>query len=91
MTFAEIRDEIDAYNWRKETTIKEREQTQAVTDYQLAQLIGYMVHDPKKYPRTIDKAYPGLFERKKQDWRESKANFARFAEEHNRQRGGGTA
>ena len=88
MTFVEIRDEIDAYNRRRKMTVKEQQQLQAVTDYQLAQLVGVMFNDPKKYPKDLKKAYPGLFSGAPGSWRESKDQFQKFAEEFNRQRGG---
>jgi hypothetical protein len=88
MTFVEVRDEIDAYNRRRKIAVKEQQQIQAAGDYQLAQLIGIMFNDPKKYPKNIKKAYPDLFD-SVGGWRENKENWKKYAEEFNRLRGGG--
>lgn len=85
MTFAEVRDEVDAFNRRRKIRAKEQQQLQAVTDYQLAQLIGLAFNDPKKYPKDIRKAYPYLFD-SSADWRENKEQFRRYAEEFNARR-----
>jgi hypothetical protein len=85
MTYAEVRDEVDAFNRRRKMKIKEQQQIQALADYQLAQLIGVAYNDPKKFPKNIKKAYPHLFD-SSEDWRESKDQFRRYAEEFNARR-----
>ena len=53
----------------------------ASCDYALAQLIGISVNDPKRYPKNLKKAYPGLFGG--QDWRDSKEAMSRYVAAHN--------
>lgn len=87
MTYPEVVDEINAYGRRREADLREREQIRAKMDYQLAQLIGVMFHEPKKYPNSLKAAYPDLFGGASGGWRESKAQWQKYAEEFNRQRG----
>jgi hypothetical protein len=61
MTYIEVIEEIEAYNKRHENEYKEQMRLRASMDYQLAQLIGIAFNDPKKYPKTLQKAYPELF------------------------------
>lgn len=84
MTFAEVRDEVDAFNRRRKMKIKDQQQIQALADYQLAQLIGVAFNDPRKFPKNIKKVYPHLFG--SEDWRENKEQFRRYAEEFNARR-----
>lgn len=86
MTYVEVSDEIEAFNHRLEAEIQLQMRSQAQLDYQLAQLIGAAISDPKKYPRTLQKAYPNLFKSSAQSWQASKEQFQKFADEHNRQR-----
>ncbi len=90
MTYQEIIDEIDAYNRRRESDTKDCLHTRAALDYHLAQLIVTAFNDPKKYPTTLQNAYPELFkeEARESSWQESKSQFKAYAEVFNRQRGG---
>ena len=86
MTYPEVVDEINAYYRRRESRIQEQKQLRAMMDYQLAQLIGAIYHDPKKFPKTLRAAYPDLFPKPPSGWQEHKAQFRQYAEEFNRQR-----
>lgn len=86
MTYSEVVDEINAYGRRREADFHAKEQLRAKMDYQFAQLIGVMVHEPKKYPKTLQAAYPDLFAGGSGRWKSSKEQFKRYAEEFNRQR-----
>jgi hypothetical protein len=49
--------------------------------YQTAQLISVMTWDPKKAP-TIEKAFPGLFDREEEEvplWKRQQAGMAAYA------------
>jgi hypothetical protein len=89
MTYLEAAEEINAYYKRRDNGEKRQEQIRALMDYQLAQLIGTIVHDPKHYPDSLDAAYPELFKekRKPENWKAQKADFALWAAEFNRRRG----
>ena len=89
MTYMEVVEEIEAFNRRHENEYKEKSRFRASFDYQLAQLIGIAFNEPKKYPKTLQRAYPELYQKRQITWQEHKENFARFAEQHNRQVGGG--
>lgn len=85
MTYPEVVDEINAYYRHRESQIQEQKQLRAMMDYQLAQLIGAIYHDPKKFPKTLRAAYPDLFP-ESSGWQEHKAQFQQYADEFNRQR-----
>jgi len=87
MTYAEVVEEIEAVNRRREIDYQDQRRLRAEMDYQLAQLIGTAFGSPKKYPKTLQKAYPGIF-KPRPTWQEHKAGFARFARAHNRKMGG---
>lgn len=86
MTYPEVIDEINAYRQRCKAKLRDYECLRAEMDYQLAQLIGVMFHEPKKYPKSLQSAYPGLFKGTSGGWRESKAQWQKYAAEFNRQR-----
>jgi hypothetical protein len=90
MTYSEVIEEIEAYNRQHKAKYTETMQMQAALDYQLAQLIGLAFNDPKKYPKTLQKAYPELFKNSagSMSWQASKDQFKKYAEEFNRQREG---
>lgn len=90
MTYVEVIEEIEAYNKRHENEYTEQLRLRATMDYQLAQLVGVAFNDPKKYPKTLQKAYPGIFKENspKMTWQEHKENMKRYAEQHNRRIGG---
>lgn len=87
MTYPEVVDEINAFGRRREADIRDQKQLRAMMDYQLAQLIGVMFNDPKKYPKSLRAAYPDLFPESSSGWQVHKAQFQRYADEFNRQRG----
>lgn len=64
MTYPEAAEEINAYYKRRDDSEKRQKQIRAFMDYQLAQLIGTIVHDPEHYPNSLDAAYPELFKEK---------------------------
>lgn len=86
MTYPEIVDEINAFGRRREADFRDRERLRAKMDYQLAGLIGVAFNDPKKFPKTLKEAYPDLFGDTSCGWKQSKAQWQKFAEEFNRQR-----
>jgi hypothetical protein len=86
MTYPEVVDEINAFYRRRKAETRDREQLRAKMDYQLAQLIGVMFHEPKKYPKSLSAAYPDLFGDSSGGWQESKAQWQKYAAEFNRQR-----
>jgi hypothetical protein len=90
MTYVEVIEEINAFNKRHEENYQEQMRLRANMDYQLAQLIGIAFNDPKKYPTTLQKAYPDLFNKqsKKMTWQENKEQLKMYAAVHNQQRGG---
>lgn len=68
MTLYEIRAAIKGYNKNLENKMK----LDAALAYELAGLVGIAINDPKKYPKSVDKAFPGMFKEelgKQQDWR----------------------
>lgn len=86
MTCVEVAEEIDAYKRRKKLDYQEQAQFRAQMDYRLASMISVGYNDPKKFPKKLSDVYPDLFP--DEDWRASKAGFARFAEEFNHRREG---
>lgn len=86
MTYPEVAEEINAYYKRRDDSEKRQKQIRALMDYQLAQLIGTIVHDPKHYPNSLDVAYPDLFPHH-DNWQASKASFAAYAAAFNQKRG----
>ena len=86
MTYPEVVDEINAFGRRRSASIREQKQLRAMMDYQLAQLIGVMFNDPKKYPKSLRAAYPDLFPELSPGWQANKEKFRAYADEFNRQR-----
>lgn len=86
MTYTEVVDEINAFGRRREADIYEQKQLRAMMDYQLAQLIGVMFNDTKKYPKSLRAAYPDLFPESSSGWQDHKEKFRMYADEFNRQR-----
>ncbi|HCC01677.1 MAG TPA: hypothetical protein DHW78_00620 [Ruminococcaceae bacterium] len=84
MTCAEVSEEINAYNRRKKQDRQEQAQFRAQMDYRLASMISIGYNNPKKFPKNLNDAYPDLFPN--EGWKQSKSNFARYAEEFNYQR-----
>jgi hypothetical protein len=84
MTCVEVSEEIDAYNRRKKLDYQEQAQFRAQMDYRLASMISVGYNDPKKFPKTLNDVYPDLFP--DAGWKQSKSNFARYAERFNHQR-----
>lgn len=89
MTYAEILEEIDAYNRRRKSEYEDQRTVRAEMDYRFAQLINLAVLDGKNFPKTLNEAYPDIFKDTsvRIDWRENKQGWAAYAAEFNRQRG----
>lgn len=52
--------------------------------YQAANLIAIGVNDPRRFPNTLRKAFPGLFNAPTvEDWQSHKAAFKKAADRHN--------
>lgn len=89
MTYGEIITAIEGYQRR----FKAEAQLQAGLIYRLGSLVGIAVNDSKKYPRTVSKAFPGLFDGmddgqpKQQDWRVMKERMNAYNEYLRRKRG----
>lgn len=82
MSYAEIMEFIDGRAQKE----KEELQTRAAMDHALACLLSIAFNNPKKMPKTVEKAYPGLFKQhvqSEQDWRIIKANMSAIAQAHN--------
>ena len=92
MTYGELSDTIAAYNNNEKNRVREA----ASLNYHLANLIGISVArlmDKKAEYPTLQVAYPGLFddlevEDKQQNWEVAKARLMKYAEVHNKKRGG---
>lgn len=93
MTYAEVIDEIDAYNRRRKSDYEDQRVLRAEMDYRLGGLIRIAFNDPKKYPATVKAAYPDIFkdDPAKFDWQDNKRSWAAYAAEFNRQKGGGAS
>lgn len=89
MTYLEAIDEINAFYRRRKAQYREAAQFRAAMDYRLAGLIGTAFNNPKKYPESPKAAYPDLFNDSGGGWRESKAQWQKYAEEFNRRREAG--
>ena len=89
MTYGEIIAAIEGSQRR----FKAEAQMQAGLIYRLGSLVGIAVNDPKKYPRTISKAFPGLFDGvdeerpMQQDWRIMKERMNTYSTYLKRKRG----
>lgn len=89
MTYMEIIDEIDAYNRRRESDMKDELRNNAAFIYKLGELIGIAFNDPKSYPKSAQEAFPKVFETQANgpiDWQMHKADFRAYAAIFNRQR-----
>lgn len=86
MSYGEITETIEAYNERQRQELE----MHAGFDYALADLVRIGFNDPKRFPRTLQSAYPFVKStRRKGTWQESKEEFAAIAAAHNRAMGGG--
>lgn len=81
LSYAEIMECIEAYAAK----MIRKQKVQAGLCYGLANLIGIAFNDPKKFPRTLQEAYPFVrTPARRGTWRESKEEFKAIAALHNR-------
>ncbi len=85
MTYVEAGDEIEAWKRRHKAAVREQQQVRAVMDYNLAALIRSAFAG--NYPKSPKVAYPDLFSVGPRGWRESKAQWQKYAAEFNQRRG----
>ena len=93
MTLKEIRAVVDYHNKQKEYESKHSAVLSAFAAYNCALLVR-----AKTIPSSLQKAFPGLFNRTEdgqvlvEDWRQSKAAMDRMVEQYNRkfEKKGGT-
>lgn len=88
MTYGEIIAAVEG----KQRALKAEAQLKASLVYQLGNLVGLGFHEPKKYPSSLKKAFPGLFEDaddspKQQNWQIMKERINAYNDYLKRKRG----
>ncbi len=87
MTYGEIITAIEG----KQRELKAEAQLKASLVYQLGNLVGLAFHEPKKYPPSIKKAFPNLFddidEPVQQNWQVMKERLNAYGDYLKRKRG----